>query len=155
MDSVFQIDVGCGHDPHVDCHLLGATQTVVRHAIEHPQQFDLRLGVEFADLIQEQSTCRCSFEQTGFQGVGAAECAFFVAEQLTLNQMLGQSATVEIHPGLGTAEGVMMDCAGDQFLAAAAFTSNQHCGVGLCHFNHQLHQLLHRLACDDGGKTEI
>src|SRR5215510_12298000 len=69
--------------------------------------------------------------------------------------MLGQRSAVEIHPWFGTAKRVVMDSAGYQFLAAAALTSNQYGCIGLRNFDHQLHQLLHGLACDDRGETKI
>src|SRR5579859_626323 len=155
LNGVFQLDIGCGDNAHVHGDFLGAAQTVVGHAVEHAQELNLCLDVEFADLIQEQSARGCSFEQPGLQGVRTAECAFFVAEQFALNQMLRQRAAIEIHPGLGAPEGEVMDGAGDQLLAASTFTGNQYSGVGLCNLNHQLHQLLHGLACDDGGKAQI
>src|SRR5258708_7898014 len=88
MNRVFQLDVGRGHDAHVHRHLPSAAQTVVRHAIENAQQLNLSLDVQFANLIQEQRAGGCGLEQTRLQGVRAAESAFFITEQLALNQVL-------------------------------------------------------------------
>ena len=61
---------------------------------------------------------------------GAGERAFFVAEQLALQQRLGDGGTVEADERPLAARAGEMDGAGDQLLARPAIAADQHRGVG-------------------------
>src|SRR5579863_9078935 len=69
--------------------------------------------------------------------------------------MVWKSAAIQVDPGLGTAERVMMQGARDQFFAAAALASDQYRSIALRYLDHQLHQFLHGGAGDDGGKAQV
>ncbi len=59
--------------------------------------------------------------------------ALDVAEQLGLEQGLGDGAAVHRDEGLAGARAGLVDGLGQQFLAGAAFAAQQHAGVGLRH----------------------
>ena len=147
-----EVHVTGSHHTHVGGHLARSTQPVIGYSIENSEQLHLRLGIELADFIQENRSVIGSFEQSLLHGVGAAEGAFLISEQLTLNEMFRQSSAIQIHPRLGAAQRIVMNSAGNKLFATAAFAANQDGYVSLRHLNHQLHQLLHRLARNYGGK---
>jgi hypothetical protein len=57
---------------------------------------------------------------------GAGERAAFVTEQLGFEQLLGDRRAVQRDEGLVGARAEIVQAAGDQFLAAAGFATDQH-----------------------------
>jgi len=90
-----QVAVGGGHDADVHGYLLEPAEPVIRSAIEHAQQFDLGLGLEFADLVQKQGAGMRQFKEARLRAFGPAERAFFVPEKLALDEVLGQRRGVD------------------------------------------------------------
>jgi hypothetical protein len=68
-----------------------------------------------------------------------------VAEQLALEQLVGQRAAVDGDKRVIAARAVMVDRLGDQLLAGAALAAQQHGACGGRHLRHQLHDLTHLL----------
>ena len=65
-----------------------------RSRLEHPQQLDLAVGRHLPDLVEEQRAAVGQLDQPGL-GARAGERAPLVAEQLALEQPLGQRAAVD------------------------------------------------------------
>ena len=63
-------------------------------------------------------------EQARLVGVGAGETAFLVAEELALHQFGRNGAAVDRHERPGRTRALLVDGAGDQFLAHARFTQD-------------------------------
>src|SRR5216684_3374138 len=99
-----KIYVAGSHHTHVDRYLARSTQPVIWNSIENAQKLHLRLGIQFTDFIQEKRSVIGGFEQPLLHGVGAAECAFLVSEQLTLDEMFRQGSAIQINPRLGAAQ---------------------------------------------------
>src|SRR5579883_78840 len=68
--------------------------------------------------------------------------------------MFGQRGAAQVDPSLVGSGGVMMNRAGDQFLAGSTLARDQNGGRRSRHALHHDHQTLHRLARDDGGHPE-
>ena len=94
----FQILVGRGDDAHVNFDLAVPAQTVERLTVEHAQQFDLSLQLQFADFVEEQRSLVGQFEQPGLGRIGAAESAFFISEEFALDEILGKRRAVDVDP---------------------------------------------------------
>ena len=62
--------------------------------------------------------------------VGPGERPFAMAEQLALDQVLGQCPAVDRHEGHLGPQALVVDRAGDQFLARAGLAEDQHGRVG-------------------------
>ena len=86
--ALFQIPIGGGNDANVYRNLSQSAEAIIRSAVEHAQQFDLGLRFQLTDFIEKQGTCIRQFEEAGFGNICAAERAFFVAEEFTLNEVL-------------------------------------------------------------------
>src|SRR5580704_10722106 len=83
-----EILIGGGDDTDIDCDLAMASEAVEGRTIQHAQQLDLGLKLQFPDFVEEKRAFVGQFEQAGLGGIGAGEGAFFIAEQLALDQIL-------------------------------------------------------------------
>ena len=95
LHALFQVLVGGGDDPHIDLH-----RRVTAHAIkltirQHAQQTSLDIKRHIANFIQEQRTAVSLFKATLTDGIGAGKGSFFMAEQLGLNQVLGDRRHIQ------------------------------------------------------------
>ena len=79
----------------------------------------------------------------------AGEGALLVAEQLALDDRLGQRREVDLDEGLRGAAAVVVDRRGDELLADAALAADQHRGVALGDLGDQVVDRLHRLGVAD------
>jgi len=66
------------------------------------------------------------FEPALLLAYRACECAFFVSEQLALEKRFDQCGAVDGDEGLASAAAVIVDGAGHELLARAAFSKDQH-----------------------------
>ena len=85
----------------------------------------------------------------GFVLIGPRERALLVAEQLGLEQLLGQRRAVDGHEGLGGARAVGVDGARDQLLARPRLAEHQDVGLGPRRLLHQLEDPGHGRAAAD------
>ena len=130
LNGGFEIPVGRYDQPDVHGDFLDAADAKEARAIQHAEQFHLEPCVQLAILVEKQSSAIRHFEPTRLGGVGAAEGALFVAEQLALQQILRQRGAVYVHPRLRRARGEMMDRSRDDFFSRPAFAGDQHRGAG-------------------------
>jgi hypothetical protein len=108
--------------------------------------FDLRAEVDVADLIEEERSTLGHLEAAFLPGVGAGERALLVAEQLRLDERIGQRRAAHFHEWLLRPQRVVVNGVRDEFLAGARLAANQHGGVGLRDLGHLLVHLPRRTA---------
>ena len=104
----------------------GSSQSLEFALLEDTEELGLGGGAQLADLIEEEGSPVGQLEAALFPGLGAGEGTPLVAEQLGLDQRLRQRGAVDaderpIGPGR-----VMVQRVGDQLLAGAALTPDQH-----------------------------
>ena len=104
VNGFLEVHITGSNHTHVGGHLARSTQPIIRNSIENAEQLHLRLGIQLGDFIQEKRSIIGRFEQSLLHGVGAAEGAFFVSEQFTLNEMFRQGSAIQIHPRLGATQ---------------------------------------------------
>ena len=123
--------------------------------LKRTQQLDLGGERHQGDFVNEQSPLMSQFEPSYTRGHGSSECAFRVSEQLGLDKALGERRRVERDETLLGARRVVVNGAGDQFLAGSRFALNQH---GAVHRGDQFQrrkELLHgAVAADDAVEAE-
>src|SRR3954464_8241490 len=90
VHSLLEILIGGGYDAHIHAYLFYAAQAVIRYTIEDAQQLHLHARIQLRDLVQEDGAGVSQFEQSGLRGVCSAKGPFFVAEELTLQQLFGE-----------------------------------------------------------------
>ncbi len=97
---------------------------------QYPQQTGLHIQRHIADLIQEEGAAVCGLGQTCFAlSVGSGKTAFFITEQLRLNQILRKSRAVHCNEWLIFAPGMLVNIARENFFAAARLAVKQYCGI--------------------------
>ena len=138
--------VGRRHDPHVDPAGKVLTDPPDLAILERPEQLGLRPSRQLANLIQEQRSPIRRLEKPGAFGHRACERAPGVAEELRLDELIGQGRAVNRAeaPVVPTAE--PMNRAGHELLSAPALPCHQHRIWGLGHAAHRTPQLVHGVA---------
>jgi hypothetical protein len=118
---------------HVDLLLALAAQAQHRAFLQRAQQLGLQRQRQLADLVQEDGAAVGQLEPAGAFTMAAGEGAAFVAEQFALEQRLGNGGAVDLDEGRVAARAGQVQRAGEQLLAGAAFTQQQHRGRGRRH----------------------
>ena len=121
--------MGRGDDAHVAADGAVAADPLETSLLQHPQQLHLHLQRHVADLVQEQRAALGELEAAEPRRQRARECAFFVAEQLALEQVRGDGAAVHRHERMRGAARQLVNVARDHFLAGAGLAQDQHIGV--------------------------
>ena len=122
----FQIAVRRGEDAHVHENCLGPADTLKGLLLEHAQQFHLGARREVADLVEEECALVRLLKTTDAPLVGAGERAAFVAEQFAFEKIFGDGGAIDGDEGRFGARAVLVDRAGNQFLARSRFALNEH-----------------------------
>ncbi|MNR00641.1 hypothetical protein D3C85_1164200 [compost metagenome] len=128
VDGFFQLHVGRRQHPHIDGDALARAQAHHFALLQHAQQLDLDRHRQVADLVEEQGAAVGFFEPAGLGAEGAGECAFFVTEQLGLDQRFGKRPAVDRHERLVAPAAQVVDVAGHQLFAGAGFADDQYAG---------------------------
>ena len=111
-------------------------------------------GAHVADFVEEDRAAVGLLELADLLLGGAGERPFLVAEQLRLDQLLGNRRAVHLHEPLAAAQAVAVDRPRDQLLADAALALDQHGRVGRRRAADRGHHLLAARRCrrpSDGG----
>ena len=112
-------------------------------------------GRHVADFVEENRAVVALLEFADALQGRAGEGAAFVAEQFAFQQLLGDGGAVDREERLLAAVAVMINGAGDQFLAGAALAGDERGGVGGGDLADELEDLLHRLAAADDAQLVI
>ena len=119
------IPVGGGHDAGVRLARLVHTQREIFPFLEQPENLYLGSVVQVADLVQEQRTARSLHYQAAPIAFGAGESTLRVPEQGVRENIVVQAGGVDGHEASRQAAQIVKG-SGDQFLAHAGFTPDQH-----------------------------
>ena len=137
------------HHPHIGAPQFGAAHATVGAALQQAKQLDLDGQRDVAHLVQEQRAAVGGLGQTGLGGMGPGERTPFVAEQFALEQGLGQAGAIHHHQGRFSTRTGFVHRPGQQFLAGAGLSHQQHAGFGRPHTRHQFQHLLERRCAAD------
>ena len=98
-DRHLEVGVGGADDPAVERFLGGAAQAPCRLLLERGEHLRLDVRGEEPDLVEEEHAAGRGLEQPGFGPAGVGERAPLEAEQLALQQGLGDRRAVEVDEG--------------------------------------------------------
>ena len=98
--------------------------------MQHAQHLGLRLRAHVPDFVEENRAAIRLFELADLFLSRAGEGPFFVAEQLRLDEFLGDCRAVHLHEPVAAAQAVAVDRTRDELFAGSAFTEQQHGRVG-------------------------
>jgi len=121
-----EILVARGDDAHVEASLAGASDRPHHAGLEEAQQAHLRGLGQVADLVEEQRAAVGRGDDAQARAVGAGESALLVAEQLGVDQVVGQAAAVDRVQRELAARARAMDVMRHQLLAGAALAVDEH-----------------------------
>jgi len=93
--------------------------------LDDPEEFDLGIGGEFGDLIEEEDAFAGKFEFAFAAFLGTGEGAFFVAEEFGFEEFGGDSGTVDGDEGAFAAVGGQVQLSGDEFFPDAGFAGDE------------------------------
>jgi len=110
-----------------------------RALLEDAQQLALRVEGQLADLVEEQRAGRCGLEEARLRA----------AEQLVLDERLGQRRAVEPDERTGAPRAESVDLLGDDLLADAGLADHEHGDRRRCDALGERHHLLHQRIDDD------
>ena len=101
-----------------------------RALLQHAQELGLQLGLELADLVEEEGAAVGELDAAAPARGGAGEGALLVAEQLALEQRLAERRAVDRDERARRARAPVVDGARRDLLAGAALAEQQHGRVG-------------------------
>jgi hypothetical protein len=152
LHHVLERPVRGGDDARVHGERSVPAHARERLLLDRLQQLDLERERHLADLVQEQRAAVRVLEPAGLLAHGAGECALLVAEELGLEQRLGQRAAVDLDPRAAGALRERVQRAREQVLARPALAAEQHGAVGGGHLAHQLQRRPRRRGVADHGE---
>ena len=148
-DSFLQVHVCCGHHPHVEPDRLATADPLDASLLQYPEELRLELHRQVADLVQEQRTSLRHLESAGPCRGGPGERAFLVAEELALDQVVGEHRAIHCHERPAAPLAGRMDRPSEELLARTSLAEKQHVDVGYRELERQVHGLAERGALSD------
>ncbi len=130
LDLLLEVLVRRRDDAHVDLDRPRRSEPLDLALLQHAQHLGLRLGAHVADFVEEDRAAVGLLELADLLLGRAGERSLLVAEQLRLDQLLGNRRAVHLDEALAAAQAVAMDRPRDQLLADAALALDQHGRVG-------------------------
>src|SRR5437870_7104605 len=125
-DGLLEVRVRRGDEAHVDLDRPGAADPLDLALLEYPQELGLELGPQGADLVEEERAALRELELAKLALVGAGERTLLVAEQVGLDESLGDRRWVDGDEGLLAPRALMVDGPRDELLAGTALAGDQH-----------------------------
>jgi hypothetical protein len=144
-----QVPVRRRDDPDIGPQRGGPANPLELALLEDPQELGLDGQRQLRDLVEEQRPARGQLEAPGLLAIGAGEGAPLVAEQLGLQQGLGERGAVHRHEGTFHAGARVMDGSRYQLLAGPALAHDQGGGLGGGHLGGAVEGLPQRSGAAD------
>jgi hypothetical protein len=120
-----QILAGGGDDPHIYRFVAGATESTDLPRFDGSQQLGLKDVGKRPDLIEEQRAVVCSLEETSLGRAGVGKGSSLEAEQLRLEERLGNGRAVDVDEGAGATGPGPVEETGHQPFARACLTEQE------------------------------
>jgi hypothetical protein len=123
--------VGGGDEAEIDLDRLVAAEPFDAVLLERAQQLGLGEQGEVADLVEKQRAAVGQLQPSELALLGAGEGPFFVAEQLGLEQIVGESRAVDRLQPMRRAPAQLVDHPGNELLARAGRAEDQDGDIAL------------------------
>ncbi len=125
-DFLGEIFVGGGDDADIHIAFFGAAERADFSFLQDAVELHLHGEAHVADLVHEERAAVGGLKQAAAIFVCAGEGAAQVAEEFGFEQGFGKRAAIDGDEGRFGARAIFVDGAGDEFLAGAAFSGDQH-----------------------------
>src|SRR5258708_15087765 len=139
----FQILVGRSDDPHIDGDSLFAADGREALLFQCAQDFRLSFQTHVSDFIEKERATVRLLKFSFLVGCRPGEGSAMVAEEFTLDQVLGNRGAVDLDKSLVASQALRVNGVRHQFLTGPGFTINQDTTVGGRHQANLLAQGLH------------
>jgi hypothetical protein len=134
IDQMPQVTVGGGNDPDVGDGAGPLGPDLLQLArFQEAEEKTLHAQRHLADLVEEHGALVCQLELARLVAIGAGEAPLHMAEELRFEERFRQSGAVHRHELVVLTRPFSVDGAGDDFLADAALSGNQHLRIGAGH----------------------
>src|SRR5687768_5913009 len=121
-----QRHVGSGDDARVQGALFRPAETAEPAVFYHAKQLCLKLEWQLRYLVEENRSRPCYLEESPLERSGIGEGARLVAEQLALEEGLGDRRAVDGNERLLGTGALGVDSAREKLLSGAGFPNEQH-----------------------------
>src|SRR5262249_23004704 len=123
-DALAETGVGRGEHPHVDRHAAASADPLDLPLLQDAQELRLQRERHVADLVEKERAALSGLEAPGAR-LDAGGHAALDAEELGLEEALGQRRAVDRDEGLLRPLAAGVDHAGDELLARAALAGDE------------------------------
>ena len=120
-----QIDVRRADHPHVELNRPPPPDPLHLPVLDDPEHLLLHRGRRVRDLVEQQGAAVRTLEAADVLALRAGECPCFVAEQLGVEQRLGERRAVDLHQRSLPAGREVVQPSGEQLLAGAPFADHE------------------------------
>jgi hypothetical protein len=110
---------------HIHVDRLRRAQAFDLAFLKHAQRLGLRLQTHVRHFVEEDRAAVCLLEFPNLPLRGAGKRALLVAEQLRLDELLGNRRAIDLHEALAAAGAQAVNRPGDELLANTAFPLQQ------------------------------
>ena len=118
VDHFFQIAVSRSQNAHIGLYRARTAHPFEALLLQHAQQFDLHGQRHITDFVEEQRTTLSELKAPDTSRNRTGECALFMAEQLTFQQVGRNRTTIDGHKRFACTAGVGMQIARHHFFAS-------------------------------------
>ena len=125
-DHPREVGMRRGDDAHVDLDRVRVADALELALLQHAQQLRLQRRAHRPDFVEEQRALVRLLEASLARADRAGEGAAHVAEELGLEQRLGNRAAVDRDEAVRAARAGVVDRARGELLAGAGFAGDQH-----------------------------
>ncbi|OPY04690.1 MAG: hypothetical protein A4E67_02271 [Syntrophaceae bacterium PtaB.Bin038] len=148
-DPGLEVAVRGGDDPDVGMQDLVAPDPLELALLEEPQQLDLHGRGQLPDLVEEERPPVGLLEASDAPCRRPGEGPPLVAEELALQQRLGQRPAVDGDQRPRRPRAQVVDETGEEFLPRAALPADEHGGPARGDPSRQIHEAFHLGAAED------
>src|SRR5439155_20642883 len=114
--------------------------------LNHTQQLGLRFRADGRDFVKENRALIRHFEQPLFRGYGARKGALYVTKKLRFQKIDGNGSGVHGHKGSVRSRRSGVQRLGDELLARATLSADEHSRTRRRHLRNEIQQYLYLVA---------
>ena len=120
-----QIDIGSADHPHVELDGPPSTDPLHLTVLDDPEHLFLHGGRRIRNFVEQQGSAVRTLESADMLALRARERPGFVAEQLRVEQRLGERRTVDLHQRSVPPGREIVQAGGQQLLAGSTFADQE------------------------------
>ena len=143
LDAPLEVAVGGGDHADVRAQGSRATDDVVGPVLQDAQQLHLQARRHVADLVEEERPPLGEGEAPGLVALGAGEGPGLVAEELRLEEGLGERAAVDGDEGPPSPRARVVQGTGEQLLAGSGLALEEHGAIARRHLREDVEDPSH------------